>query len=88
MSLKPRAVKFEEVWVGLEETVQQVLKMGSVKRSVWGDRFLDVYSLCVAFPEPLAQRLYLETKSLLETHVRELHSIVRLMVHLYFLSSF
>ena len=30
---------------------------------------LDVYSLCVAYPEPLADRLYGETKKFLEDHV-------------------
>lgn len=30
----------------------------------------DVYSLCVALPESLADRLYLETKLLLENHVK------------------
>ena len=28
-----------------------------------------MYSLCVAYPEPLADRLYSETKSFLEAHV-------------------
>ena len=32
----------------------------------------DVYSLCVAYPEPLADRLYEETKSFLEGHVNKL----------------
>lgn len=32
----------------------------------------DVYKLCVAFPEPLADRLYNETKQFLESHVRNL----------------
>lgn len=30
----------------------------------------DVYSLCVAFPEPLADKLYNETKQFLEKHVQ------------------
>lgn len=77
MSLKPRAVNFEEVWGDLMETVQQVVTMGSIKRSVWNTRFSDVYSLCVAFPEPLAERLYTETKKLLENHVRQLYLEVR-----------
>lgn len=34
--------------------------------------FSDVYSLCVAFPEPLADRLYNETKQFLESHVHNL----------------
>ena len=33
-------------------------------------RFLaDVYSLCVAYPEPLADKLYAETKKFLDEHV-------------------
>lgn len=76
MSLKPREVNFEEVWGGLLETVQQVVTMGSIKRTVWNERFSDVYSLCVAYPEPLAERLYWETKKLLENHVRDLYSKV------------
>lgn len=32
----------------------------------------DVYSLCVAFPEPLADRLYNETKQFLENHVQNI----------------
>lgn len=34
--------------------------------------YRDVYSLCVAFPEPLADRLYNETKQFLENHVQHL----------------
>lgn len=30
----------------------------------------DVYSICVAYPDPLADRLYSETKSFLENHVK------------------
>ena len=33
---------------------------------------LDVYSLCVAYPEPLADKLYSETKKFLEEHVDSL----------------
>lgn len=41
-----------------------------MKRDVWNHRFSDVYSICVAYPEPLADRLYTETKSFLESHVQ------------------
>ena len=34
--------------------------------------FADVYSLCVAYPEPLADKLYSETKKFLEEHVDSL----------------
>lgn len=36
--------------------------------------YSDVYSLCVAFPEPLADRLYNETKQFLENHVQNILS--------------
>lgn len=32
--------------------------------------FSDVYSICVAYPDPLADRLYSETKLFLESHVK------------------
>lgn len=32
--------------------------------------FSDVYSICVAYPDPLADRLYSETKLFLENHVK------------------
>lgn len=34
--------------------------------------YSDVYSLCVAYPEPLADRLYGETKQYLIDHVAQL----------------
>lgn len=34
--------------------------------------FSDVYSICVAYPEPLADKLYVETKQFLESHVNNL----------------
>lgn len=43
-----------------------------MKRDVWNHRFSDVYSICVAYPEPLADRLYTETKAFLENHVQQL----------------
>ncbi|CAC5381571.1 CUL2 [Mytilus coruscus] len=36
----------------------------------------DVYALCVACPEPLSDRLYVETKQFLENHVQELYQNV------------
>lgn len=35
----------------------------------------DIYALCVAYPEPLGERLYTETKVFLENHVRHLHKV-------------
>ncbi|XP_041760538.1 cullin-2 isoform X1 [Anopheles merus] len=72
MSLKPRRIAFDEVWKELRETVQQVITLQDIKRDVWNNRFVDVYEICVAHPEPLADRLYLETKTFLENHVQTL----------------
>jgi len=71
MSLKPRRVDFDSLWASILETVKCVVTLGKVKRATWNDRFSDVYALCVAYPEPLGERLYQETKHFLETHVKE-----------------
>lgn len=39
--------------------------------------FRDIYALCVAYPEPLGERLYSETKVFLENHVRQLFKVRR-----------
>lgn len=72
MSLKPKKVNFNETWDVLQETVKGVITLANVPRTTWNDRFSDVYSLCVAYPEPLADRLYQETKQFLDNHVRSL----------------
>uniref|UniRef100_A0A2M4AJL6 Cullin-2 n=1 Tax=Anopheles triannulatus TaxID=58253 RepID=A0A2M4AJL6_9DIPT len=72
MSLKPRNINFDLVWDELRDTVLKVLTLQHVNRTVWSNRFGDVYVLCVAHPEPLADRLYLETKLFLENHVFKL----------------
>jgi len=69
MSLKPKRVDFATTWNDLQETVKGVITLGNVPRGTWNDRFSDVYSLCVAYPEPLADKLYGETKKFLENHV-------------------
>ena len=77
MSLKPATVSFDSKWEHIEETVNLVLTMGTVKKTFWNERFSDIYALCIAQPEPLADRLYKETKVLLEDHVRDLCGQVR-----------
>lgn len=72
MSLKPKKVDFNQTWNILQETVKGVITLANVPRATWNDRFSDVYSLCVAYPEPLADRLYNETKSFLISHVDKL----------------
>lgn len=44
--------------------VAGVVGLKAVDRIVWNTRFSDVYALCVAHPEPLADRLYDETRYL------------------------
>lgn len=77
MSLKPRVIDFQKIWAGLKVTVAQVVALRAVDRGVWNRHFSDVYALCVAQPEPLADRLYEETKMFLEDHVRVLLLRVR-----------
>lgn len=72
MSLKPKRVDFVTTWADLKETVKGVVTLGNVPHTVWHNRFSDVYSLCVAYPEPLAEKLYQETKKFLEDHVKSL----------------
>ncbi|KAI5640127.1 cullin family domain-containing protein [Phthorimaea operculella] len=77
MSLKPRNVDFQETWANLKETVAGVVGLKPVERCVWNTRFSDVYALCVAHPEPLADKLYDETRNFLEEHVSGLLQRVR-----------
>uniref|UniRef100_A0A3Q1N1U0 Cullin-2 n=1 Tax=Bos taurus TaxID=9913 RepID=A0A3Q1N1U0_BOVIN len=76
MSLKPRVVDFDETWSKLLTTIKAVVMLEYVERATWNDRFSDIYALCVAYPEPLGERLYTETKIFLENHVRHLHKRV------------
>ncbi|KAM7122800.1 cullin-2 isoform X1 [Mycteria americana] len=75
MSLKPRVVDFDETWNKLLTTIKAVVMLDYVERATWNDRFSDIYALCVAYPEPLGERLYTETKIFLENHVRHLHKV-------------
>ncbi|CAH1163956.1 unnamed protein product [Phaedon cochleariae] len=72
MSLKPRRVDFNATWGAIRDTIKGVITLDHVARPVWNDRFSDVYSLCVAHPEPMADRLYAETKQYLIDHVAKL----------------
>ena len=70
MSLKPKRVDFTATWADLKETLKAVVMLGPTPRAVWNDRFTDIYTLCVAYPDPLAEKLYQETKQFLEDHVQ------------------
>ncbi|XP_046838772.1 cullin-2 [Vespa velutina] len=77
MSLKPKRMDFTRTWDVLQETVKGVITLANIPRATWNDRFSDVYSLCVAYPESLADRLYNETKRFLDNHVSQLLTKVR-----------
>lgn len=78
MSLKPRRIDFDSVWQQLSDTVSTVICGGGVARPVWNDRFTDVYAVCVANPEPMADKLYNATKNFLEAHVQQLYKVEHL----------
>ncbi|XP_068715782.1 cullin-2-like [Montipora foliosa] len=76
MSLRPRLVNFDETWANILETLQSIVTLKKIARAVWNDRFSDVYALCVAFPEPLGEKLYAGVKHFLENHVQSLYEAV------------
>ncbi|CAG0919494.1 unnamed protein product [Notodromas monacha] len=76
MSLRPKALDFDEVWMRLEESCDRVLTLQAVDKTVWNDRFMDVYSLCVAYPEPYSEKLYHHMRGFFENHVKTLYSVV------------
>ncbi|KAK7573920.1 hypothetical protein V9T40_011111 [Parthenolecanium corni] len=81
MSLKPKEMNFNDTWRDLQSTVQGVITLSNVSRCVWQDRFADVYQLCVAYPESLADKLYMETKIFLDNHVQGLLEDLLSMSH-------
>ncbi|XP_054166315.1 cullin-2-like isoform X2 [Oppia nitens] len=88
MSLKPKHVEFESTWSQIRSTVEKVIVLKHVQRSEWNDRFPDLYQLCVAFPEPLGDRVYNETKAFLDQHVKQLYDTVVKSSHEELLSAY
>ena len=76
MSLRPERIDFDASWGRVLKTCQEVIKLENVDRREWNDRFSDVYKLCVAFPESYGERVYRETKTFLEVHVKNLNQEV------------
>ncbi|XP_028290094.1 cullin-2-like isoform X2 [Gouania willdenowi] len=76
MSSQPRVVDFDETWNKLLTTIKAVVMLDHVEKATWKNRYFDIYALCVAHPEPLSERLYTETKSFLENHVKQLYKKV------------
>lgn len=70
MSLKPKRIDFKTTWTDLSLIVRDVISLKEVKRDVWNNTFSDVYSICVSYPDPLADQLYDNTKVFLESHVQ------------------
>ncbi|XP_078482261.1 LOW QUALITY PROTEIN: cullin-2 [Ciona intestinalis] len=67
-----RRINFDETWGRLSDTVQKVITAAPLPRPVWNDKFSDIYSLCIAYPEALGESLYKETKTFLSSHVQHL----------------
>ncbi|GIX95302.1 cullin-2 [Caerostris darwini] len=76
MSLRPKNIDFNTTWDNLKILVEGVITMSQLPRSMWNDHFGDVYNLCVAFPEPLADKLYMETKKFLDEHTQDLYELI------------
>ncbi|ODM94965.1 Cullin-2 [Orchesella cincta] len=74
MSLRPKQVNFDETWGTLRRTIEGVVTLSKVPRVEWNDRFTDVYTLCVAHPEPYTNQLYNETQVFLRKHVQALRT--------------
>ncbi|EFO28164.1 hypothetical protein LOAG_00325 [Loa loa] len=72
-SLRPKRVDFDATWKNIENSIKRIMKLEPLERRVWDYNFYDIYSLCVAIPEPLSERLYGKTKECLEAHVTELY---------------
>lgn len=77
MTLRPERVDFELTWDRLKTTLESVIKVQTVTRNEWTERFSDVYKMCVAVPDPLCDKLYTGTKAFIEDHVKTLHGEVR-----------
>jgi cullin 2 len=77
MTLRPERIDFEQTWDRLKTTLESVIKVRTVTRNEWTERFTDVYKMCVAVPDPLCDKLYIETKAFIEEHVKQMHTEVR-----------
>ena len=82
LSLRPGAVNFEEKWSGLKETILAVVQLQRVDMATWNDNYSDIYALCEAYPTSYSDKLYLETRSLLEKFLSDLHRVIELATHL------
>lgn len=49
-SLRPCPIDFNEIWTPIQRTVIKILNLEFVSKDEWGDRFHDIYKLCVAHP--------------------------------------
>eukprot|EP01136_Pigoraptor_vietnamica_P010160 Opistho-1_new@47459 len=69
MPLAPRKVDFNQRWTELRGNVEQVLLCNGVNKQSWMMMYETVYALCIAVPNPYAERLYEHLESFLRTHV-------------------
>lgn len=66
--------KYSDKWMQIQPRVINPSCAVSTKVSLTPG-LSDIYALCVAYPEPLGERLYTETKVFLENHVRQLYKV-------------
>ncbi|XP_046919224.2 cullin 2 [Dermatophagoides farinae] len=75
-NLRPQPVDFNAVWQTIRGTINKILCLNYVSKDEWGDRFHDIYKLCIAHPESYSDRTYHETRKLLESHVKLIYASV------------
>uniref|UniRef100_A0A915AFR3 Cullin-2 n=2 Tax=Parascaris univalens TaxID=6257 RepID=A0A915AFR3_PARUN len=75
-SLRPKQVDFDETWRSIESSIKKIINLQPLEHRIWDYNFSDIYSLCVAIPEPLSDRLYERTKACLEEHVSGLYKVI------------
>mgnify|MGYP000539465436 FL=1 len=49
-NLRPQPVDFNIVWQTIRGTINKILCLSYVSKDEWGDRFHDIYKLCIAHP--------------------------------------
>ena len=73
MSLKRKRDDYDATWAQLMGIVKRVVtSTHDIPKTTWNNILNDAHTLCVAYPEPIAEQIYEETKKFLEDHVKVL----------------